>query len=126
MAFTGRTPEALLGRNDSKNPASTCKGITKSGRPCRRAIDATATSRNNGVLAVVSVISDSDEEETGAAAFFCWQHKNQAEQLAAANPAGPSGQETQLYPLKERSSIDTLVARLGVLDIAESTQENQQ
>lgn len=32
------TPEALLGRSDSKNPATTCRGITGSGRPCRRAL----------------------------------------------------------------------------------------
>ncbi|KAF2240299.1 DUF1766-domain-containing protein [Trematosphaeria pertusa] len=126
MAFTGRTPESLLPRSDSKNPATTCKGITKSGRPCRRAIDTTLSSRNNGVLAVVSVASDSDEEDTGAAAFFCWQHKDQAEQLAAANAEGPSRQDTRLYPLQERSSIDTLVARLGVLEVEEPAQTAQQ
>lgn len=126
MAFTGRTPEALLGRSDSKNPATTCKGITKSGRPCRRTIDASASSRHNGVLAVVSVASDSDDEDIGAAAFFCWQHKDQAEQLAAEDTAIPGRQDTRLYPLKERSSIDTLVARLGVLDVDEQTQTNHE
>ncbi|KAF2796294.1 DUF1766-domain-containing protein [Melanomma pulvis-pyrius CBS 109.77] len=122
MAFFGQTPESLLPRSDSKNPATTCKGITKTGRPCRRDIDTEKASRNNGVLAVVSVASDSDEDDTGAAAFFCWQHKDQAEQLAAANAAAPNGHDTQLYPLKERSSIDTLVARLGVLEVNEPAQ----
>jgi hypothetical protein len=77
-----------------------------------------------GVLAVVSVANDSDGEgeEMGAAAFFCWQHKDQAEQLAAANAAAPKGHDTQLYPLKERSSIDTLIARLGVLEVNETAQ----
>ncbi|KAK7190287.1 hypothetical protein PSPO01_04008 [Paraphaeosphaeria sporulosa] len=117
--FTGRTPEALIPRSDSRNPATTCKGITKSGRPCRRAIDARDSSHNNGVLAVASVISDNDDEETGAAAFFCWQHKDQAEHLMAPNAAGSGAQDTQLYPLQERNSIDTLVARLGVLDMEE-------
>lgn len=117
--FTGRTPESLIPRSDSRNPATTCKGITKSGRPCRRAIDAKEPSRNNGVLAVVSVISDDEEEETGAAAYFCWQHKDQAQHLMNANGAGAGAQDTQLYPLQERNSIDTLVARLGVLDIEE-------
>ncbi|KAF2446085.1 DUF1766-domain-containing protein [Karstenula rhodostoma CBS 690.94] len=116
--FTGRTPEALIPRSDSRNPATTCKGITKSGRPCRRAIDAKDSSRNDGVLAVASVISD-DDEETGAAAFFCWQHKDQADQLMAANATGSGAPDTQLYPLQERNSIDTLVARLGVLDVEE-------
>ncbi|KAF1851226.1 DUF1766-domain-containing protein [Cucurbitaria berberidis CBS 394.84] len=115
MAFTGRTPESLIPRSDSRNPATTCKGITKSGRPCRRAIDAKA-SQDDGVIAVVSVCSDSDDDDIGAAAYFCWQHKDQAEQLAAQASSGPA---TQLYPLKERNSIDTLVERLGVLEVEE-------
>lgn len=120
MAFTGRTPEALIPRSDSRNPATTCKGITKSGRPCRRPIDAKA-SQDDGVLAVVSVVSDEDsEEEIGAAAYFCWQHKDQAESLAAQASSGPA---THLYPLKERHSIDTLVERLGVLEVDESVPE---
>ncbi len=114
--FTGTTPESRIPRSDSRNPATTCKGITKSGRPCRRPIDAKA-SEDDGVIAVVSVISDdSDDDEIGAAAYFCWQHKDQAERLAAQASSGPA---TQLYPLKERNSIDTLVERLGVLDFAE-------
>jgi hypothetical protein len=119
MAFTGRTPEFLIPRSDSRNPATTCKGITKSGRPCRRPIDA-KSSQDDGVLAVVSVISEDDDEEIGAAAYFCWQHKDQAEQLAARTT---SGAQTQIYPLKERSSIDTLVERLGVLEVDEPVAE---
>jgi hypothetical protein len=124
MAFTGRTPEALLPRSDSRNPATTCKGITKSGRPCRRPIDA-KPSQDGGVLAVVSVISnddDDDAEDIGAAAYFCWQHKDQAELLAAQVSNGPA---THLYPLKERNSIDTLVERLGVLEVDETVQDPQ-
>ncbi|KAF2005471.1 DUF1766-domain-containing protein [Amniculicola lignicola CBS 123094] len=115
MAFTGSTPESLLPRSDSKNPATTCKGITTNGRPCRRSIS--TAKQNNGVLAVSSVVSDSSDDETEVAAFFCWQHKDQAEQLAAANAAVPQRQDTRLYPLQERNSIDTLVARLGVLEV---------
>src|SRR5690242_195050 len=118
MVFMGRTPESLIPRSDSRNPATTCKGITKSGRPCRRPIDA-KFSNDEGVLAVVSVAGDSDSEDVGAAAYFCWQHKDQAEQLAAAKSDGP---DTHLYPLKERSSIDTLVQRLGVLEVDDSVQ----
>jgi hypothetical protein len=113
--FTGRTPESLIPRSDSRNPATTCKGITKSGRPCRRPIDAKA-SEDDGVIAVVSVVSDDSEDDIGAAAYFCWQHKDQAEELAAQASSGPA---TQLYPLKERTSIDTLVGRLGLLDLEE-------
>lgn len=116
MSFTGCTPEALLLRTDSKNPATTCKGITTNGRPCRRAL-ATSTasaplaspSHGNGVLAML--------DESNAAAFYCWQHKDQAENLAA-HPE----QRTTLYPLKERSSIDTLIDRVGVLNLDEEIQ----
>ena len=118
MAFTGRTPESLIPRSDSRNPATTCKGITKAGRPCRRPIDAKAL-RDDGVIAVVSVVDDSDDDEIGAAAYFCFQHKDQAELLAAQSSNGPP---TQLYPLKERNSIDTLVERLGVLEVDENVE----
>lgn len=125
MAFTGLTPEALLSRSDSKNPATTCKGITTLGRPCRNPLSIDST--NNGVLAVASVVSGSDDEEIGAAAYFCWRHKDQAEKLVAANAntAGVKRQDTQIYPLQGRSSIDTLVARLGVLEVEDSAQERQ-
>jgi hypothetical protein len=116
--FTGVTPESLIPRSDSRNPATTCKGITKSGRPCRRPIDAKEP-QGDGVLAVTSVVGDDSDDDIGVAAYFCWQHKDQAETLAAKASTGPA---TQLYPLKERSSIDTLVARLGVLDIEEQNE----
>src|ERR1700754_5025438 len=113
MSFSGRTPESLLPRSDSKNPATTCKGITINGRPCRRALAASpnsspipSPSRNNGVLALLN--------ENNAGAFYCWQHKDQAENLAAQPE-----QKTTLYPLKERTSIDTLVDRVGVLNLDE-------
>lgn len=113
MSFSGRTPESLLPRSDSKHPATTCKGITSNGRPCRRALAASpysspvpSSARNNGVLAVLN--------EDTAAAFYCWQHKDQAENLAAQPE-----QRTILYPLKERSSIDTLIDRVGVLNLDE-------
>ncbi|EMD67557.1 hypothetical protein COCSADRAFT_290351 [Bipolaris sorokiniana ND90Pr] len=116
--FTGVTPESLIPRSDSRNPATTCKGLTQSGRPCKRPIDAKEP-EGDGVLAVTSVAGDDSGEEIGAAAYFCWQHKDQAETLAAKESTGPA---TQLYPLKERSSIDTLVQRLGVLDIEEQNE----
>lgn len=113
MSFNGRTPEALLPRTDSKNPATTCRGITSTGRPCRRGLAASpknsptsSPSRGAGVLAVL--------EQQNAAAFYCWQHKDQAEQLAAK-----AYQKTTLQPLKEKSSIDTLVEQVGILDLDE-------
>jgi len=99
-SFAGRTPEALVGRNDSKNPSTTCRGITNSGRPCRRAI----ASRKSGVVAVV----EDDDGDVEEASYYCHDHKAQA-----AN-AGAGRKKTELFPLQERNSIDTLVQRLGV------------
>ncbi|OAP56937.1 hypothetical protein AYL99_09049 [Fonsecaea erecta] len=121
MSFSGRTPESLLPRSDSRNPATTCRGITTTGRPCRRPLAASpqnsptpSPSRgNNGVLAVL--------DEQHAAVFYCWQHKDQAEQLAAAAPGG----RTSLHPLKERSSIDTLIEQVGILDLDENVPKRQ-
>ena len=119
------TPEALLGRNDSKNPATTCKGITSSGRPCRRALASPGSSPSacrqlnvsalNGVVALVR-----EDGEIQEADFYCWQHKDQAEQrVQRENRANGKGRRvkrrsTELYPLQERSSIETLVQRLGI------------
>ncbi len=115
MSFSGRTPESLLPRSDSRNPATTCKGITSNGRPCRRPLAApspTASSgRGTGVLAVL--------DNQNAAAFYCWQHKDQAEQLAAQNG------HTTLRPLKEKSSIDSLVEQVGILDLDENVPEKR-
>lgn len=108
-AFAGRTPEALLGRNDSKNPATTCRGITNSGRPCRRAI-ASPKARKSGVVAVVG----DEDEGVESASFYCHDHKAQAVNDASNGIKAPDKKKTELYPLQERSSIDTLVQRLGV------------
>ncbi|KAI4235789.1 MAG: hypothetical protein L6R40_006384 [Gallowayella cf. fulva] len=109
MPFIPHTPESLLPRSDSKSAATTCKGITQGGRPCRR--DLKIQKPNNGILAVVS---NNHADDEGAAAFFCYQHKDQAANLASPGPAtGPSG----LYPLNKRTSTDTLMERLGVLNV---------
>ena len=90
-----------MGRSDSKNPSTTCRGITNSGRPCRRAIAA----RKSGVVAVV----EGDDGDIEEASYYCHDHKAQA-----ANAGGLGRKKTELFPLQERSSIDTLVQRLGV------------
>ncbi|EON65963.1 hypothetical protein W97_05205 [Coniosporium apollinis CBS 100218] len=128
MPFIPHTPEALLPRSDSKNPATTCKGITSSGRPCRRALAPPKASRRSSASALGGVLAvaphEGDGEAGAAAAFFCWQHKDQAERLANTHAEGRAGQETaktNVVPLQERSSIDTLVARLGVLEVEDNS-----
>ena len=133
MPFIPHTPEALLSRNDSKNPATTCKGITASGRPCRRALGASPSpsptpspSRNGvslgssgkGVLAMLRV---DDLNGSQAAAFYCWQHKDQAEHLAT----GEQADDANLVKLTKRSSVDTLVDRLGILEIDEGSGKHR-
>ncbi len=118
MHFASHTPEALLPRSDSKNPATTCKGITSSGRPCRRSLASSPRSspgpsplKNRGVLAV---LRGGQEDANVAAAFYCWQHKDQAERVGLTEQ-----NHTELIPLQERSSIDTLVDRVGVMHLEE-------
>lgn len=116
------TPEALLGRNDSKNPATTCKGLTSSGRPCRRAL-ALQSARGRSRDGVVAIVED--DSGVTEADFYCWQHKDQAEQRVQTEQNIPGTKSrikhaTELYPLKERSSIDTLVQKLGIEAIPES------
>ncbi len=128
MTFTGRTPEALLSRNDSKLSSTTCRGITSSGRPCRRTI---ASSK----LAPVAQIARNVDPIVGNASFdtrardvilagYCWQHKAQAdnEEKRIVPPIESSG-HVALRRLNHRSSIDTLVARLGILDLDHGVRE---
>ena len=104
--FSGRTPEALVGRNDSKNPATTCRGITNSGRPCRRAL-----ARKSGLVAVTEDDSGIVEE----ASYYCHDHKAQAGNAGPNASSQPPGRtKTELYTLNSRNSVDTLVQRLGV------------
>lgn len=119
MNFAGHTPEALLPRSDSKNPATTCKGITSSGRPCRRSLSSSPRKfpghsqlKSRGVLAV---LRDQLEHRNTAAAFYCWQHKPQAELVAKTEQ-----NHTELFHLQERTSVDTLVDRIGVMKIEEN------
>ena len=126
MPFVPHTPESLLPRSDSKNPATTCKGITSAGRPCRRPLgispQASPTGKRKSHTGVVAVLQPSDEYHDGAAAFFCWQHKDQGESLASADQ---NGRRADVVQLQQRTSIDTLAERLGVFDIGEDGSVSQ-
>ncbi|KAI9726267.1 MAG: hypothetical protein M1834_009069 [Cirrosporium novae-zelandiae] len=117
MPFIPHTPESLLRRDDSKNPATTCKGVTSNGRPCRRGLTPQSSPDSKSESGVLAVRDNDNVGGNKAAAFFCWQHRDQAQALAADQ----SGGHTNILPLEKRSSIDTLVDRLGVLDVEDGS-----
>lgn len=104
MPFIPHTPESLLPRSDSKNPASTCGGLTSAGRPCRRALSRTPQS------------SPSPSPRISNPEAFCWQHKDQV----SMKPS-PLRQTT----MRERTSIDTLVDRLNLLEVQEERKQSR-
>ncbi|EMC96916.1 hypothetical protein BAUCODRAFT_68253 [Baudoinia panamericana UAMH 10762] len=128
MPTVPHTPEALLGRNDSKNPSTTCKGITSSGRPCRRALASPKSSplsgrrKSEALTGVVAIVQE--DGLVREADFYCWQHKDQAhvrsEKEERRSDGGRVGKKrsVELYSLKERSSIDTMVQSLGLNDLS--------
>lgn len=96
MSSPVHTPESLgFSRSDSKNPAATCKGITGNGRHCRRALAVGGKSIRQG--------GNGDGPE-----YYCHQHKDQA-QLGSVQ-VGRRKDDV----IRERSSIETLVQRLGI------------
>ncbi|KAE8150710.1 DUF1766-domain-containing protein [Aspergillus avenaceus] len=105
--FAG-TPESqvqAVSRTDSLDPATTCRGVTSNGRPCRRGLAESSPSS--------SPSKHKGRQSTDASAHYCWQHKDQAAPVPSAAPnAKPT--TSQMQP---RSSIDTLMDRLGVMDI---------
>lgn len=130
MSFQDRTPESLVQRSDSKNPATTCRGITSGGKPCRRSLASSQKSspkssptaaRHTASRGVVAVLED-DDGNLDAAAFYCWQHKDQAQSFAEKYSASPHAANTKFLPVQERTSIDSLVARLGVASIQDQTK----
>ena len=79
-----------LRRTDSLDPATTCRGLTSNGRPCRRPL---GSSDNTG---------------------YCWQHKDQVpSNTTSGNAAHHAAFTAQPNP---RTSIDTLMERLNIND----------
>jgi hypothetical protein len=103
MPFIPHTPESLLPRSDSKNPAATCRGLTSTGRPCRRGLSKSPQS------------SPSPSPRTASPDGFCWQHKDQAKSTL------PQGLPSTT--IKERTSIDTLTERLGLLEVEQRKRQ---
>lgn len=103
------TPESLLPRTDSKNPNSTCRGLSSNGKPCRRGLSKSPHASPSPSPSRGSLSPDS----------FCWQHKDQAGQAPLLTQPRPN-------PLRERSSVDTLVERLGLVDLEPKKTKGKQ
>lgn len=120
MPFVANTPESLIARSDSKDPKSTCRGITSAGRPCRRPLGTrspsdAATERYGGRgTRLLDAVPDDDPADEN---LYCWQHKEQASLSARSSP-GPKGSIAVPTIREERTSLDTLADRLGLVDIA--------
>ncbi|KAH6641305.1 meiotically up-regulated gene 113-domain-containing protein [Chaetomium tenue] len=108
MPFYANTPEARLGRADSLDPSTTCRGITGGGRPCRRALSADDEPPASSRLRPAKKRTDNLADES----LYCWQHKDQASASAQSTP-GPKLSHTSI--LEGRTSIDTLAERLGLV-----------
>ncbi|SZF05605.1 unnamed protein product [Blumeria hordei] len=102
MPHIPNTPESLLQRADSKNPVTTCSGITNDGKACRRPIPKTQQSSLKMTATSVSAVKR-----------YCWQHKDQMPpQHGAVDSAN-----APISTIQERTSVDTIVDRLGLLDL---------
>ncbi|KAM3537668.1 hypothetical protein ARSEF1564_009413 [Beauveria bassiana] len=120
MPFVANTPESLLARSDSKDPKSTCRGITSAGRPCRRPLGARpdAGTRYGRGGRLTAIPNDDPTDES----LYCWQHKEQASHSARSS-TGPKGSGIGHAAVptirEERTSLDTLADRLGLVDIGD-------
>ncbi|EEA24378.1 conserved hypothetical protein [Talaromyces marneffei ATCC 18224] len=119
MPQSANTPELILPRSDSRNPSSTCRGITVNGKPCRRTLAAStkAAATPKGVVAMLK-----GHQQLDPTVFYCWQHKSQAPQ-----PADNSIQrkKAQIVAVGRKSSIDSLVERLGILEVNDSQRQQR-
>ena len=113
MPFVANTPESLIDRSDSKNPNTTCRGLTSSGRPCRRPLTAAQTLSNSLSPRRHQAVPDPRDER-----LYCWQHKEQASYSAHSSP-GPRASATPILEVNERTSLDTLADRLGLIALQE-------
>lgn len=108
MPYIPHTPESLIGRSDSKDQATTCRGITSSGRLCRRSIGKSPRSQPSPSS------TPGVDVHVDATTLFCWQHKDQVKRFGPRDQI--SRQQGQKIPA-QRTSIDTLVDQLGILRV---------
>ncbi|TGJ83974.1 hypothetical protein E0Z10_g4807 [Xylaria hypoxylon] len=114
MPFIPNTPESLIGRSDSKNPSTTCRGITAGGRPCRRPLAATpGSSPAASPPASRSRVNQLRVDDPSDPSLYCWQHQEQASSSAKSSP-GPASR-TKLTPIRQES-FESLIGRLGIVE----------
>ncbi|PGG98411.1 hypothetical protein GX51_06824 [Blastomyces parvus] len=111
MSHPHDTPEYRLARTDSKNPATTCWGLRADGQKCRRNVVSAKSSPSPSPSK--GVISGKSENGSITTAAFCWQHKDQEVHINSPSTAPPKPSSK----LKLRSSIETLVERVQLLDV---------
>lgn len=115
MPFIANTPESSINRSDSKNPNKTCRGITSSGRPCKRAISSPSLLPSS---ARRPRTPDPRDES-----LYCWQHREQATLSAHSSP-GPRATATPILE-EGRTSLDTLADRLGLVDLQDKRKKER-
>ncbi|EPS38389.1 hypothetical protein H072_7895 [Dactylellina haptotyla CBS 200.50] len=124
MPYISSTPEALaarlIGRSDSRNPATTCRGISIStGKPCRRSIASKAPSGYKKSSNGNNDKEQTTEEVNPAEEFFCWQHKDQAADTVVLHRS----ESQKMRRLEGRSSLDTLVEVILGVEAGENAGE---
>lgn len=122
MSHVRHCPEFQLARSDSKNPATTCRGLTANGQRCRRlALVASPKYRQQQQQQQQKDRISKDDGNLVARTpqeLFCWQHQDQAG--TAVTVAASSTNVKIPAPLRGRSSLDTLVERVGLLDVQDN------
>lgn len=113
MPFVANTPESLVKRSDSKDPATTCAGITSSGRPCRTSLKGDDTPVPKTRKKHPAKAIDPNDPES-----YCWRHKDQASKSSNSVP-----QVNNAQTLGGRASIDSLTARLNLMQTSEKPQQ---
>jgi hypothetical protein len=117
-ASFGKTPEASfagLRRTDSKYALTTCHGITSNGRACRRAL-ANAGNSNSPRYTIKGTIVVPHKDQDPAV-FFCWQHKEQADEFTS--------QTADAVEVQERTSLETVFRNLGLEEVSEEEEEEE-
>ncbi|KAL1958981.1 hypothetical protein VTO42DRAFT_3222 [Malbranchea cinnamomea] len=128
MSHIRDSPEFRLARSDSKDPATTCRGLTADGRPCRRSVVSKAKSSTTAAdragsrttaTTATPTTSASNHASRSPEELFCWQHQSQALDTSLESKRAAS-------KLKNRSSLDTLVERTGLLTLEDESRQRRE